>query len=308
MTYRELYKAFEDCERNWKENVKAKSYEEFSTTWSRRSTEQKLGMRLMTDYLDYILYDSLTSKLESYLFQWADKLFYCISSDEKIQTVEERLLFLREFLQKKTLLASPSPSSYLFSISYSRHPQIVFNGLPEKIKDKIIEIGKMELDIAESSMLIDDEMVEFNEYNEAIIEFLYLKTLFSELQIKGISSKKEDSAFDIKFLKNHVVEGSENSPVKKFYLLVFSNPEAQEFFIFCIKNYEERDITKTLLSKYFEFFKNDDFILEAVKLKNYLEFVREEINIPMTRIEPYSSKDISERQEYESMKKSFFSK
>ncbi len=307
MTYRDLYRAFEECERNWKENVKTKSYEEFSTTWSRRSTEQKIGMRLMTDYLDYILYDDLKNTLESHLFQWADKLFYCISTDEKIQIVEERLLYLREFLKKKAHVASPSPSSYLFSISYCRHPQIVFNRLPEKIKNRIIEIGKKKLDIGESSMLIDDEMTEFHEYNEAIVEFLYLKTLFPELQMKSISSKKGDSPFDIKFLKNHIVEGSENSPVKKFYMLVFSNPKSQEFFVFCIKNYEEKDVTKTLLSKYFEFFKNDDFILEAVKHKNYLEFVREELQIPMTRVEPYSSKDISERQEYESMKTSFFS-
>lgn len=93
----------------------------------------------------------------------------------------------------------------------------------------------------------------------------------------------------------------------KFYPLVFSNPKAQEFFTFCIKNYEKKDVTKTLLSKYFEFFDGDGFILDEVKQKNFFYFVQKELEVDMKRMEPYTSSEDSEKNEYKSMKNTFFS-
>ncbi len=92
-----------------------------------------------------------------------------------------------------------------------------------------------------------------------------------------------------------------------YYPLVFKKREHHQFFLYCMEVYHQSDVTKTLLSKYFEFFKLDNLILDNVKPKNFFHFVQKDLEINMSRIESYSSSDKSEKENYESLKISFFS-
>lgn len=91
-----------------------------------------------------------------------------------------------------------------------------------------------------------------------------------------------------------------------YYPLVFKNKTGYQLFHYCMEGYSKTDITKTILSKYFEFFKNDDLILENVRPKNFFNFIKKDFDIDISRLEPYTSSDKTAKEEYESMKNTFF--
>ncbi len=111
----------------------------------------------------------------------------------------------------------------------------------------------------------------------------------------------------LQIFKRSLPEKQKVPLASNYYPLVFKNREYHQFFIYCMEVYPKPDVTKTLLSKYFEFFKLDDFILDNVKHKNFFDFVQKDLEINMSRIESYSSSDKAEKENYESLKISFFS-
>ena len=111
--------------------------------------------------------------------------------------------------------------------------------------------------------------------------------------------KIEKSKFDKK------PEQSDTVCVGKFNPLVFTNHEAEKLFLFCISHYEKEDISKVLLSKYFQIFQLEGYILEKVKYKYFFSFIQNEFKINMKRIEPYTSDDSVEKKEFESLKNQF---
>lgn len=110
----------------------------------------------------------------------------------------------------------------------------------------------------------------------------------------------------LQILRRSLPDRQKISSTTSYYPLVFKNNKCGQFFRHAIDTYPKTDVTKTLLSKYFEFFKNDDLIFKEVKPKNFFHFVQTELKVNMSRLEPYTSSDKSEKQEYESMKRNFF--
>lgn len=111
----------------------------------------------------------------------------------------------------------------------------------------------------------------------------------------------------LQILRRELPEKQKAPSVPNYSPLVFKNKVCYQLFLHCMEGYQKSDLTKTLFSKYFEFFKNDDYILENVKKKNFFHFVNKRFEIKMSRLEPYTSSDKTEKGDYESMKTTFFS-
>ncbi|WP_029038786.1 hypothetical protein [Salinimicrobium xinjiangense] len=290
MTYTGLRKKFEECTEDWNKNIKEESYKELTRTWSLKSPAQKEGMRLMIDYLSENFYNNLDYILEEQRMEYDDRLFYCISTEEKIDLVQERLLQLKALFTAKGMFLNLLPSSFPENSCYSRFPHMVFNSLPTDVQDQVIKLSPKNQEdwIIQMERLMSD----FHEYEFAIVEFLYLKSLFQDLQIE--KGKLSDMRQEKPLLKNEYPE-------------IFLNEYAYHLFNHIVQDQKKKEanLGPALLTKLFDFFKDEDFIYKKVKPMPYLKFLKNKHNIDIKKLDKRVAADSDDIDLFKKLKKSF---
>ena len=216
----------------------------------------------------------------------------CETSEEKAKFATDRINQIQQELQKNKW-------TYLLSIDTFNlvlNPDFIYDIFLQTFPELDGKLYKWQKEINPYQRRSEASIV--RKYQEIVQEDFFAE--FSKL-LKILSEAKL-----LQILKRELQDKQQAPSVPNYYPLVFKNKACHDLFLHCMEAYPKSDITKTLLSKYFEFFKNDEFILDKVKRKNFFKFVKNELEINMTRIESYASSDESEKQEYESTKNSFF--
>jgi hypothetical protein len=89
--------------------------------------------------------------------------------------------------------------------------------------------------------------------------------------------------------------------------LVFKDLKSYALFLYCIRSYGT--ITKVLVSKYFELFEAEEYIIKFCSLESFFEFVKEKLNpnfsTPMTRIESYTSSITTKKNQFKNLESNF---
>lgn len=290
MTYTELKKKFKECEKNWEENLKEESYQEISWAWPHKTSAQKEGMRLMVDYFSCNLYDSLEFDLEEQELEYDDKLFYCISIDEKIQLVQKRLEELKDFFFANKSNFHILPSSFPEGICHTRFPHMVFNKLPEDIQNKIIDLAPK--DQRDWFVTVEILIYEFHNVVFTVIEFLYLKSLFQDLQIE----KRNQKDFKIPPPKQ------ENE-----YPEIFQNVYSYNLINYIIEDQQKKGVNMgpAFLTKLFIYFKDERFIFKKVKSVSYRRFLEKKHDIELKKLDERAVPDTLDIHTFDELKKFF---
>ena len=223
-----------------------------------------------------------------------------ISQVQLFETSEEIAEFAAEKMNEIQLQLQNNKWSHLLSLKdFHRVLNIIFIGEIFQETFPLLDgkLYKWQTEINPHQRWSEDTIV--RKYQEIIQEDFF--TDFADLLLI-LSEAKLLQIFKRKLQEKIIVPSASN-----FYPLVFKNKEGHQFFIYCMEAYQQSDVTKTLLSKYFEFFKLDNFFLENIKPKNFFHFIQKEFEINISRLEPYTSSDKTAKDEYESLRTNFFS-
>lgn len=294
MTYNELATKFQECQRKWEEKYKRESYKAIVIGWRSKTPAEREGMRLMTEYLSYMIFDHLVSNLDDHKMNWENKFFFCYNVDEKIQLVEERILELRDFFKNYSGRPPIRPNLFIENILFPRFSQMTFNRLSDATKNKIIDFRKNRSHDNWFYPTMERElMVEFHEFQQDIIEFLYLKTLYTELE----EEKRNQKFPREKKLSSQLGE----------YPEIFKSSDSFHLFNHIINDQKQKGnkIGPAFLTKIFNYFKDENLIYKNVKPKNYIKFLKTIHSIKIIKLDERTAPDTLDIDLFERLKKYF---
>jgi len=146
----------------------------------------------------------------------------------------------------------------------------------------------------------------FDDFFEPKIDQLYsLLESLVKIKIIQIAQKAASISSDqnTELLKNR----SPRTPKINEYPLVFKDVRSYKLFLYCIKSYDT--ITKVLVSKYFEMFEDEEYIIKFCSLESFFKFINEKFNpnfsTPMTRIESYTSSITTKKNQFKNLESNF---
>jgi hypothetical protein len=177
--------------------------------------------------------------------------------------------------------------SYLDDLPTERLPLHIFQALclPYSTKIMIYNTIHPKMDIFEFEALIDKYSSGYEVmHNIAISIYIYQANLSTLLVENNKNNIKQD---------------------EKDYYLVFKDKYSKDLFIFCLNQYEKEDITKTLISKYFNLFMGKGYIIESHFLKVFYQFIKNYFSIRMTRLESYTSSISAEKARFKSLEANY---
>lgn len=146
----------------------------------------------------------------------------------------------------------------------------------------------------------------FEEFFEPKIHQLY-SLLESLVKIKIIQIAQKAASISSERNTELIKNNSPRTPKINEYPLVFKDVQSYKLFLYCIKSYDT--ITKVLVSKYFEMFEDEEYIIKFCSLESFFKFINEKFNpnfsTPMTRIESYTSSITTKKNQFKNLESNF---
>lgn len=146
----------------------------------------------------------------------------------------------------------------------------------------------------------------FEEFFEPKIHQLY-SLLESLVKIKIIQIAQKAASISSERNTELIKNNSPRTPKINEYPLVFKDVQSYKLFLYCINSYDT--ITKVLVSKYFEMFEDEEYIIKFCSLESFFKFINEKFNpnfsTPMTRIESYTSSITTKKNQFKNLESNF---
>ncbi len=146
----------------------------------------------------------------------------------------------------------------------------------------------------------------FDDFFEPKIYQLY-SLLESLVKIKIIQIAQREASISSDQNTGLIKNNSPRIPKINEYPLVFKDVTSYELFLYCIKSYDT--ITKVLVSKYFEMFIEEEYIIKVCSLESFFKFINEKLKPnfakPMSRIESYTSSNSTEKKQFKNLESNF---
>ena len=314
MTIEEFHLKYIEFQKEWHKNIKNKAVTYAIGTMSNIIPEDpnkpiisgtkppvpKIFANAIAETITYEFIDEFQNDIELLTENFNDNLQFLPSLKAKKDFINDRLKVIQVEIIENEFYTLGIIQGYPESIFSEGIIQHQYRLIPIKSKNYILKLtlppSNLKIRYYPYELLNDFSLL--YTLNQLIIEFELLNIRYDELTTETSSEKNTG------LIKNNLPQ----IPKINEYPLVFKDLKSYQFFLYCIRS--NVTITKVLVSKYFEIFKEEDYIIECYSLESFFKFINETFNpnfsTPMTRIEAFTSSITREKKRFKNLKSNFF--